>query len=160
MQQALRLAGLWSVDFYASQLRPLAQVNVEDHVGEHVGFIKLRLRSNLSLEVALRDKKLEKSPTSLGNDLRFIRRLVRNIDDLQQPCVSKSLRGPRELEDSEVECRLQYEGQMQPVGIRLDIQLHLAEPTRVFQCGDCAFHLRSGVRFAGPLLHQRAQRVD
>ena len=52
MQQAVRLTGLRSADFYASHLCPFAQINVEDHVGEHVRFVKLRLGSNLSLEVA------------------------------------------------------------------------------------------------------------
>ena len=52
MQQTVRLAGFRSVDFYNSHLRPFAQINVEDHVGEHVRFVKLGLGSNLSLEVA------------------------------------------------------------------------------------------------------------
>ena len=52
MQQAVRLAGLRSANFYAPHLCPFAQIYVEDHVGKHVGFIKLVLRSNLSLEVA------------------------------------------------------------------------------------------------------------
>src|SRR6266550_1655588 len=98
MQQAVRLAGLRAANFYAPHLCPFAHINVEDHVGEHVRFVKLGLGSNLSLEVPRRDKKFEKSPAGLGNNLLFVRRLVWNVDDLQQACVSKPLHGPRKLE--------------------------------------------------------------
>ena len=89
---------------------------------------KLPLRLYLSLEVASRHKELKEIFMRLRNNVLLKWCLVWNVDNLQQPCVRKALRRPREVEDAKVKCRLERKCNTQAPGIWLDVDLYIAEP--------------------------------
>ena len=102
MPQAIRLRKFRSPDLHSSDLCPFPQTHVEHHIGEHVGFIELRLWLDLSSEVAHGDEEIDEISSSFRDGILFVRCLIGNVDDLQEPRKRKPLGCARKVEDSEV----------------------------------------------------------
>src|SRR5262249_342355 len=117
-------------------------------------------RPHLRLKVALGNKELMKLVFGRRYKILFVRRTVRNVDDLQKPAVGKTLGRAREVVSAEVERGFDNKNHLQPARIRPDFDRDLIESPGLLESSNRTGYLRARIRLARLLAHQPTQRFQ